>query len=232
MPRKTAKRAKPRKTAKRAKPRKTAKRGKHSVKIETRNGRGFGDGLHTMTLDPKRITGFFAPRDSKFIAKHGSGPVTFVAQDWHRLGLWNASEDQTPTFDLEQLLVRMQHADIQVRRDAQNLWMMKILEGMRPVFSERQFHDGRVYGGPKIHARTYKRGIPLIELTQILIEHRALAHQWYITKDAKAAEKVAKDAEEETARKTAKTEAKARAAAEAAEAAEERQSTPDNWDDE
>ena len=232
MPRKTAKRAKPRKTAKRAKPRKTAKRGKHSVKIETRNGRGFGDDLHTMTLDPKRITGVFAPRDSKFIAKHGSGPVTIVAQDWHRLGLWNASEDQTPTFDLEQLLVRMQHADIQVRRDAQNLWMMKILEGMRPVFSERQFHDGRVYGGPKIHARVYKRGIPLIELTQILIEHRALAHQWYITKDAKAAEKAAKDAEEETARKTAKTEAKARAAAEAAEAAEERQSTPDNWDDE
>ena len=113
-----------------------------------------------MSFNPKRLTGNFVICDDKFKAKHGSKPFEFGPHQWGRLELWNAVEVMTPSFDLNVLLERMQHEDYTIRTQNHRIWMKKILEAILKSLGDKQFMHGEgSYNGPKIHAKTYKKGL-------------------------------------------------------------------------
>ena len=123
-----------------------------------------------MTLNQKRLTGNFIICDDKFKSRHGSKPFEFGPHQWGRLELWNAAEVITPSFDLNVLLERMQHEDYTIRTQNHRIWMKKILEAILKSLGDKQFMYGEGnYNGPKIHAKTYRNGISLFELTTILV---------------------------------------------------------------
>ena len=147
-----------------------------------------------MTLNQKRLTGNFIICDDKFKSRHGSKPFEFGPHQWGRLELWNAAEVITPSFDLNVLLERMQHEDYTIRTQNHRIWMKKILEAILKSLGDKQFMYGEGnYNGPKIHAKTYRNGISLFELTTILVEHRKQASAWYDAKLTKIQEKTAEE---------------------------------------
>ena len=151
-----------------------------------------------MSFNPKRLTGNFVICDDKFKAKHGPKPFEFGPHQWGRLELWNAVEVMTPSFDMNVLLERMQHEDYTIRTQNHRIWMKKILEAILKSLGDKQFMHGEgSYNGPKIHAKTYKKGISLLELTTILVEHRKEASAWYAAKLAKSQEKAAEQVVEQ-----------------------------------
>ena len=151
-----------------------------------------------MSFNPKRLTGNFVICDDKFKARHGSKPFEFGPHQWGRIELWNAVEVMTPSFDLNVLLERMQHEDYTIRTQNHRIWMKKILEAILKSLGDKQFMYGEgSYNGPKIHAKTYKKGISLLELTTILVEHRKEASAWYAAKLAKSQEKAAEQVVEQ-----------------------------------
>lgn len=95
------------------------------------------------------------------------------------------------TFDLDDLVLKMQHDDLDVRNKNQRFWFKKIDEYAFKGKAQNIFMDSH-YNGPHIkvpdkYSKHYST-ISNVDITRILVEHRAAVAQWYVDKKLKEKE--------------------------------------------
>ena len=120
------------------------------------------------TLNPARISGNF--ETTRPIQKH----------QWANLSDWATSEiTSSQTFDFAKMVANIQHDDLAIRRSYQREWT-KMLQKAAFTNKESQPSNGpklekfrKAICGPK-----YSQ-IRLIDLTQILIDHRVEVVEWH-----------------------------------------------------
>ena len=158
--------------------------------------------MNTM-LDPKRITGNFMIVNPKLKARYGKRPFEFGERQWTNIHYWikDELEMNPPSFDMDLLVSRMMHKDVEVRRKNQRIWMGYVLSAARRDTLIVLTHKGefKISNAPKLRARVYKQGISLYELTKIIVEHRDRLVEWKKdnTSEASAEEPVEVPAEEQ-----------------------------------
>jgi hypothetical protein len=137
--------------------------------------------MNTM-IDPKRITGNFMIVDPKLKARYGKRPFVFGERQWTNICDWIKDElvMNAPSFDMDLLVSRMMHKDVEVRRKNQRIWMGYVLSAARrdTLIVINRNGEFQISNAPKLRARVYKHGISLCELTKIIVEHRDRLVEW------------------------------------------------------
>jgi hypothetical protein len=120
------------------------------------------------TLNPARISGNF--ETTRPLQSH----------QWANLSEWATSEiTSSQSFDFAKMVANLQHDDVTIRRSHQREWT-KILQ--KAAFTNQ---DSQPSNGPKLEKfRKAKCGpryshIRLIDITQILIDHRIKVTEWH-----------------------------------------------------
>ena len=132
------------------------------------------------TLESGLLSGNFVITNSKLKARYGKKPFIFGDRQWSNLSDWVKREVDAPTFNMELLITRMAHKDCELRWKNQRVWMGYILDASRTDNYIVPSNKGEIEisKAPRIRARTYKQGISLQELTQILLDHRDKMVEW------------------------------------------------------
>lgn len=106
--------------------------------------------------------------------------LVFGPKQWCDLTIWIAAETmKNPTFDLEALMKKCSHEDIDIRNMAIREWSRRIANALIKKDAYGQFMLGEEnYNGPKICEKTRKT-ILNIDLTQIILEHRVKVQIWF-----------------------------------------------------
>jgi len=141
-------------------------------------------------LESGLLSGNFVITNSKLKARYGKKPFIFGDRQWSNLSDWVKHEVDAPTFNMELLMTRMAHKDCELRWKNQRVWMGYILDASRTDNYIVPSHKGEIEisKAPRIRARTYKQGISLQELTQILLDHRDKMVEWKKAKPSVVAE--------------------------------------------
>jgi hypothetical protein len=123
------------------------------------------------TLNPARISGNF--ETTRPLGK----------QQWANLTGWSARQIMiSQSFKFDELLANIQHDDVTIRRAFQREWTTML---QRAAFTTKDSNREESYNGPTLEKfRKAKCGpkyshIRLIDLTQILIDHRIKVMEWY-----------------------------------------------------
>lgn len=136
-----------------------------------------------MNVNPfKRQDGAFT-LPAEFSRRQGKRPFTFGLDTWSALTVWNAAETmKTPHFDLDGLMEKCGHDNLDIRTMARREWFKRIARAVIVKESYNQFLVGEEnYNGPKICEKTRKT-ILKADLTQIILDHRAKVQVWYAKK--------------------------------------------------
>lgn len=117
---------------------------------------------------------------NEFVRSQGKRPLIFGPDQWCDLTVWIASETiKKPTFDLDALMNRCAHENMEVRNMAVREWCRRIGRALITKEAYKQFTVGDDhYNGPKICERSRKT-ILMTDLTQIILDHRVKIQVWY-----------------------------------------------------
>ena len=119
------------------------------------------------TLNPARISGNF--ETTRPIQKH----------QWANLSDWATSEiTSSQTFDFAKMVANIQHDDLAIRRSYQREWT-KMLQKAAFTNKESQSNAPKLEKFRKAICGTKYSHIRLIDLTQILIDHRVEVVEWH-----------------------------------------------------
>ena len=119
------------------------------------------------TLNPARISGNF--ETARPIQKH----------QWANLSDWATSEiTSSQTFDFAKMVANIQHDDLAIRRSYQREWT-KMLQKAAFTNKESQSNAPKLEKFRKAICGTKYSHIRLIDLTQILIDHRVEVVEWH-----------------------------------------------------
>ena len=117
---------------------------------------------------------------NEFARSRGKRPLIFGPNQWSDLTVWIASETVNPsTFDLDTLMKRCAHENMEVRNMAIREWSRRIGRALVIKEAYKQFAVGEEhYNGPKICEKTRKT-ILMSDLTQIILDHWVKVQVWY-----------------------------------------------------
>jgi hypothetical protein len=119
------------------------------------------------TLNPARISGNF--ETTRPIQKH----------QWANLSDWATSEiTSSQSFDFAKMVANIQHDDLAIRRSYQREWT-KMLQKAAFTNKESQSNAPKLEKFRKAICGTKYSHIRLIDLTQILIDHRVEVVEWH-----------------------------------------------------
>ena len=119
------------------------------------------------TLNPARISGNF--ETTLPIQKH----------QWANLSDWATSEiTSSQSFDFAKMVANIQHDDVAIRRSYQREWT-KMLQKAAFTNKESQSNAPKLEKFRKAICGTKYSHIRLIDLTQILIDHRVEVVEWH-----------------------------------------------------
>ena len=117
----------------------------------------------------------------------GTGDIGIVAGPkgkknsicWKSIEIWNVYNVLGNVLEDNRNIDKARnHADTEVRRLNRVIWCKHIVDAQLEVGPRKAWDpDDLPRGWPTLQARTYK-SIPLNELTDIILAHRALVHAW------------------------------------------------------
>lgn len=133
-----------------------------------------------MTTNPFKPQHGIFTLPNELLRSQGKRPFIFGPNQWCDLTVWIASETIKPsTFDWDALLNNCGHENLEIRNMAMREWSRRIGCALIKKQAYSQFMAGEEqYNGPKICEKTHKT-ILKVDLTRIILEHRAKVREWY-----------------------------------------------------
>ena len=135
------------------------------------------------TLNPARISGNFDTTHPDKRSTNANAIRPLGKQQWANLTGWSARQITiSQSFKFEEILANIQHDDVEIRRSSQREWTTML---QKAAFNTKDSNREESYNGPTLEKfRKAKCGpiyshIRLIDLTQILIDHRIRVTEWH-----------------------------------------------------